>query len=260
MNTLHEAVWELAAIVIALRDAGATDPAHRRAAEHVLLERGLMVTSEDGPQPCTGLSEVTGGDPRRVAALASTGILQSAAVLTGAKAWTTQDDMALVAQGRASAQGVQPFKMFGLPMMAGLGDLMSGPSPVMLDVGVGIAALAVAYCEVFPGLRVVGIDVFPRALELARTTVDEAGMADRIELRHQDVAQLQDVEMFCLGWLPAPFVPRAALEEGLPRMVAALVPGGWIMVGHRKFDESGLSSALTRFQTIAFRRYSHQRQ
>jgi methylase of polypeptide subunit release factors len=88
---------------------------------------------------------------------------------------------------------------------------------MMLDVGVGIAALAVAYCEAFPGLRVVGIDVFPRALELARTTVDDAGMGERIELRHQDVAQLEDRDKFCLGWLPAPFVPGAALEEGLKR-------------------------------------------
>src|SRR5471032_283078 len=94
MNALHEAVWELAAIAIALRDAGATDSAHRRAAEHVLLEAGLMVSSADGPQPCTGLSEVMGGDPTRVASAASTGILQSAAVLSGAKAWTTQDDVA----------------------------------------------------------------------------------------------------------------------------------------------------------------------
>lgn len=252
MSALHEAVWQLAAIVVALRDADASDPAQRRAAEHVLLETGLMVPSADGPQPCTGLRQAMGGDPARVASQASTGILQSAAVLSGAKGWSTQDDEALIAQGRASAQGVQPFKMFALPMMAGLGDLMSGPSPVMLDVGVGVGALAVAYCDAFPGLRVVGIDVFPRVLVLAHATVDQAGMAERIELRQQDVAQLEDREKFCLGWLPAPFVPTAALEKGLPRMVAALVPGGWIMVGHGKFDVSGLSSALTRFQTVAF--------
>jgi hypothetical protein len=252
INTLHQAVWELAAIATALGGDGRTDPAQRRAAEDVLIETGLMIPSADGPQPCTGLIEVTGGTPIGVAFQASTAILQSAAVLSGAKMWTTQDDAAIVAQGRASAQGARPFKMFGLPMMAGLGEVMSGPSPVMLDVGVGVAALAVAYCEAFPTLRVVGIDVFPRALELARTTVDQAGMTERIELRHQDVADLEDLDTFCLGWLPAPFVPRPALEVGLPRMVAALIPGGWIMLGHGKFDENGRSNALTRFQTVAF--------
>jgi hypothetical protein len=30
------------------------------------------------------------------------------------------------------------------------------------------------------------------------------------------------------------------------------VPGGWIVIGHGKFNENPLSSALTRFQTVAF--------
>jgi hypothetical protein len=255
LNALHEAVWELAAIVVALRDPPTNDADQLRAAEAVLLEAGLMVASADGPQPAPGLvqlTQMTGGAATRVAAQAATGILQSAAVVSGAMSWTSQDDEALLAQGRASSQSAQPFKMFALPMMEGLGELLTGPSPLMLDVGVGVAALAVAYCQVFPGLRIVGLDVFPRALELARNTVDEAGMADRIELRQQDVARLEEREVFCLGWLPAPFIPRAAIDAGLPRMVAALVPGGWIMVGHGKFSDTGLSSALTRFQTVAF--------
>jgi trans-aconitate methyltransferase len=137
-------------------------------------------------------------------------------------------------------------------MMTGLGDLLLAPSAFMLDVGVGVGAMAVAYCEAFPGLRVVGVDTFPRALELARVTIDEAGMADRIEVRRQDVAALEERDVFCLGWLPAPFIPRAAIDAGLPRMVSALVPGGWLVVGHGKFGDRGLSNALTRLQTVAF--------
>jgi hypothetical protein len=252
LNALHEAVWELAAIVLALRGPATTDPDERRAAERVLLEAGLMVSSSDGVQAGPGLTEVIGEDAMRVAAQAAAPILQSAALLSGARAWASQDDEAVLAQGRASAQGAQPFKMFAVPMMEGLGDLLSGPSPVMLDVGVGVAAMAVAWCEAFARMRVVGLDVFPRALELARRTVDEAGMADRIELRHQDVADLTDREVFSLAWLPAPFVPRAALDAGLPRIVTSLVPGGWVVVGHGRLGEPGLSSALTRFQTVGF--------
>ena len=40
-----------------------------------------------------------------------------------------------------------------------------------LDVGTGVAALAVAYAELFPRLTVVGIDVLPRVLALAGQTV-----------------------------------------------------------------------------------------
>ncbi len=224
LHALHEAVWELAAIALALRDPATTDPEQRRAAERVLVEAGFMVESPSGARR---VIEVVAGDSSRVAAQAATGILQSAAVLSGANAWSSQDDKAILAQGQASAQGAQAFKSFAVPMLEGLHDLLSGPAPVMLDVGVGVAAMAIAYCDAFPSLRVVGLDVFPRALELARRTLDQADMADRVELRHQDVATLEDRQMYCLAWLPAPFVPRAAIDAGLPRIADALIPGGW---------------------------------
>jgi hypothetical protein len=189
--------------------------------------------------------EAAGGNTTTLAAQAATGILQSAALLSGANAWTAQDDEAIVAQGRASAQAAAAFKAFAVPMLEGLGALLSAPRPMMLDVGVGVAAMAVAYCEAFPRLRVVGLDVFPRALELARGIIDDAGMAERVELRCQDVATLEERDVFCLAWLPAPFVPRAAIGAGLPRMIRALVSGGWVVVGHGKFGTGGRSDALT---------------
>ena len=252
LNALHKAVWELAAIVVALRDSATVDSEVRQAAEQVLVETDLMVSSAGEARPGPGLTEMIRGGASPVASQAAASILQSAALLSGANAWLAQSDEALLAQGRASAQGAQPFKLFAVPRMEGLGDLLSAPSPLMLDVGVGIGALAVGYCQAFPGLRVVGLDVFARALELARGTIDEAGMADRIELRRQDVAELEDREAFTIAWLPAPFIPRSAIDAGLPRMVAALVAGGWLVVGHGKFGQSGLSNALTRFETAAF--------
>jgi hypothetical protein len=252
LNTLHEAVWELVAIAMALRDPASADSELRAAAESVLLEAGFMVEDSPGVRPAPGLAEATGEDVTKLAAQAASGILQSAAVLSGADAWTAQDDQAILAQGASSAQAAEGFKAFAVPMLDGLGDLLSDPSPIMLDVGVGVAAMAIAYCEAFPGLRVVGLDVFPRALELARSTIERVGMANRIELRCQDVATLEDEAVFSLAWLPSPFVPRAAINAGLPRMVDALVPGGWLVVGHGKFGGPGLSDALTRLQTIAF--------
>jgi hypothetical protein len=252
LNTLHEAVWELAAVALALRDSASVDPRMRDAAESVLLEAGFLVGDSPGVRPSPGLAEAAGADASMLAAQAANGILQSSAVLSGANAWTAQDDNAILAQGASSAQAAQAFKAFAVPMLDGLSDLLSDPSPIMLDVGVGVAAMAIAYCEAFPGLRVVGLDVFPRALELARSAIERSGMAPRIELRCQDVATLEDEDLFCLAWLPAPFVPRNAICDGLARMVAALVPGGWLMVGHGKFSGPGLSDALTRLQTIAF--------
>lgn len=252
LNTLHEAVWELTAVALGLRDPASPVPELRDAAQSVLLEAGFMVDDSAGVRPAPGLAEAAGEDATKLAAQVASGILQAAAVLAGANAWTAQDDDAILAQGAASAQAAEAFKAFAVPMLDGLSDLLSDPSPLMLDVGVGVAAMAIAYCEAFPGLRVVGLDVFPRALELARSNIERVGMADRIELRCQDVTALEDDEVFSLAWLPAPFVPRAAISAGLPRIVAALLPGGWLVVGHGKFSGPGLSDALTRLQTVAF--------
>jgi methylase of polypeptide subunit release factors len=81
---------------------------------------------------------------------------------------------------------------FGLPMLGGLAEALARPGARMLDVGTGVAAMAVAYAELFPELTVVGLDVLPRALALAAATVAASGVADRVVLREQDVTTLDD--------------------------------------------------------------------
>lgn len=252
INRLQQGVWQLAALAVALGDDPARDPEQKRQAQQVLVELGLMSETSGGIAPAAGLAQLISSGRTGLAAESAANILQSAGVLSGAAAWASQDDDALLAQGRSSAQGAAAFKMFGLPAMEGLKDLFDGESPQMLDVGVGVASLAVAYCRTFPRLRVVGLDVLPRALELARRLVDEAGLADRIELRQQDVASLEDDQAYALAWLPAPFVPRPALDAGLPRIAKALVPGGWLMMAHGKIHDDPLENALSRFRTTVY--------
>lgn len=248
---LHEAVWESAAIAVALGDGSTIDPVRRSAAERVLVETGLLVTTENGVGASPGLQEVIGRGGA-VAADAASDIRQSAALLAGAAGWVERDAAALLVQGPASAQLAEPFKTFVVPMLDGLDALLSGPSPLMLDVGVGVGGLAAAFCTTFPGLRIVGLDVLAGALELARRQLDEAGLGDRVDLRLQDVAELADEPRYCLAWLPAPFLPHAALEVGVPRVAAALVPGGWLVLGHGKLSRAGLAEAVARLQAVAF--------
>ena len=255
LNTLHQAVWQLAAISLALRDPAIDKPDLRYAAGQVVAVTGLGSSDNGAFCLAPGLAQLIdlqGGDQTKLASQAAAPILQAAALLTGATDWTRQDDEALLAQGRASAQGAGPFKMFAVPMMEGLGELLVAPSPVMLDVGVGVGAMAIAWCQTFPGLHIVGVDVFPRALELASRLVAEADLADRIELRNQDVMDLDDRDTYCFAWLPAPFIPPNTLEASVPRIFAAIVPGGWIGLGHGKFGADPLSDAITRLQTVAF--------
>jgi hypothetical protein len=255
LNKLHEAVWQLAAITLALRDPATAGPDLRDAADQVVAAAGLGSTDQRALQLGRGLAQLIdllGGDQTRLASQTAAPILQAAALLSGATDWTRQDDEALLAQGRASAQGAGPFKMFAVPMMEGLGELLAVPSPLMLDVGVGVGAMAIAWCQTFPGLHIVGVDPFPRALELASRLVAEADLGDRIELRNHDVIDLDDRDTYCFAWLPAPFLTRNTLEAGVPRIFAALVPGGWIGLGHGKFGADPLSDAITGLQTAAF--------
>jgi hypothetical protein len=251
VDRLQQAAWELAALAIVLRDEGVGDDELLGNARLVLSELGLMTPTPNEALPVPALAALIAEGGNNFASETAAPLLQCAALLSDSTSWMNQSDEALLAQGRASAQGAAPFKWFVLPTLDGLADLFAG-APTMLDVGVGVAAMATEYCRTFPTLRVVGIDVFPRALELARNLSEEAGMADRIELREQDVATLQDRDTFALAWLPAPFVPRVALEAGLPRIAASLVPGGWLLVGHGKFHDDELKNAINRLKTSAY--------
>jgi hypothetical protein len=239
MHSGDRAAWSSAALVLALSDRGPED--QRRAAVKLLRALGLDVEE--------GLSEL---DRRGAAAQAAAPLLQTAALLAGdGQLWAGQSDEALLAQGRASAQGAA-FLQFGLPMLSGLAEALARPGARMLDVGTGVAALAVAYAELFPALTVVGLDVLPRVLALAAGTVAASSVAERVILREQDVSTLDERATYALAWLPAPFLPESALRASAPRVAGALVPGGWVMVGHGKFTNEPVEDALTRFKTVAY--------
>ena len=91
-----------------------------------------------------------------------------------------------------------------------------------------------------------GLDPLPRAIELA-ATVARDGLADRIELRCQGVQAFEDDQVFDLAWLPLPFISRGAVREGLPRVLHALRPGGWLLLPGSTF-EPGASGGVARWQ------------
>jgi hypothetical protein len=240
MHGGDRAAWTNAALVLALQDLGSEQL--QRAAAELLRAVGLDLAHEPNE-----------GDRVGVAAQAAAPLLQTAALLSGAgQLWANQTDDALIAQGRASAQGAEAFRQFGLPMLPGLAHALASPGVRMLDVGTGVAALAVAYANIFPALTVVGLDVLARALALAAETVAASGVADRVILREQDVSMLADEATFALAWLPAPFIPETALRAGMLRVVRALVPGGWVMLGHGKFAGDPIDNAVSRFKTVAY--------
>jgi protein-L-isoaspartate O-methyltransferase len=240
-----QAAWGLAAL--ALVAAGDGPPDMTAAAQQLLSACGI--TAAPGQL-------VPGGDAataQQIASLAAAPLHQAAAVASGCTiTWSDQSDQALLAQGVTSAYGARAFAQLILPAMGDLGSRLAAPGARMLDVGTGVAALAVAFARVFPQLHVLGIDVLDRPLELARQNIAAGDVAARVTVRKQDVAEFADDTGFDLAWLPAPFVRHPAVQAGLPRVAAALRPGGWVFVGRGKFGGTPAEDALTRLKTLVY--------
>lgn len=240
-----QAAWSLAALALATRDDG--PPELSAAAGELLAVTGLTGTP-GGPLRGLGIST-----PGQIGSQAAAALHQAAALVSGrVVSWNAQSDEALLTQGNASAQAARAFARFMLPIMGDLAGRLAAPGARMLDVGTGVGALAVGFAEAFPRLHVLGIDVLDRALSLAHQTVAASGVATRVTVSKHDVAEFSDDTGFDLAFLPAPFIPQPALSAGLPRVVAALRSGGWLMVGHGKFGGTPVEDALTRLKTIAY--------
>ncbi|MEP6628927.1 MAG: class I SAM-dependent methyltransferase [Lapillicoccus sp.] len=239
LHACDQAIWSAAALVSAIH--GVPSQEQRAAALAVLTAKGLGSVATLGVEESGGL-----------AAQAAAPIHQVAALLRGeGQMWATQSDEALLAQGRASAQGAAVFARLGLQSLAGLPEAFAAGAR-MLDVGTGVAAMAVAYAELFPQLTVVGIDVMPRVLRLAEQTVAASSVKDRVIVREQDVSSLDEPDAYALAWVPAPFIPASALSVGVLRVVDSLSPGGWLILGHGKYGGSDMDDAVGRFKTIAY--------
>ena len=166
-----------------------------------------------------------------------------------APGWSYTDPELLESQGQVSAAFAGVLKDAVAPALGDLEGRLESPGAAFLDVGVGVAALSVAMCRLWPSLRAVGIDPWDPALALARRNVTSAGLADRVELRHQGVEELRDEEVFDLAWVSGPFLPRDVLDVAVERVHRALRPEGWAILGAYR-GAGDLGMALARLRTV----------
>jgi 2-polyprenyl-3-methyl-5-hydroxy-6-metoxy-1,4-benzoquinol methylase len=208
------------------------------------LERGLalaaahgVVGAEDGryrlaPGVCPfALPQMRAafvGD-LRAPLLQAVALYDAAARKDSSTGWQHTDPAILQTQGDSSIGIAMMLKMMVIPQLGDLGERLARPGARFLDVGVGVASLAIAMCRAWPELGVVGVDPYEAPLALARPNVERAGLSGRIELRHQAVEKLPDQGAFDLAWLPAFFVPTAVISDAIARVHASLKPGGWMV-------------------------------
>jgi len=161
--------------------------------------------------------------------------------------WRSADDDTRQSQGDASS-ALAPFIQGHLaPLLDGLTERIERPGARFLDIGVGVAALAMSMCRVFPELSVVGLDSLAAPLALARANVKQAGLDGRIELRQCALESFEDRDAFDLAWLPSFFIPNAA--PALERVHAALRPGGWLLLAINSERGSAQQQAVESLMT-----------
>jgi SAM-dependent methyltransferase len=166
-------------------------------------------------------------------------------------AWDHSDPRILLAQGQFSTLLAPHFREFVVPSLGSdLQMRLAQPRASFLDVGTGVAALAIAMCQLWPELHVVGIDPWAFVLEVAREQVAAAGLGDRIDLRQTRVEALEDLDRHDLAWVPTFFIPETAIERAIERVHAALRPGGYAILGLYARPEDPVRSALADLRTV----------
>ena len=238
VGELIDSIWVASALATALGEPELPD---EDPAVEMLALAGLVERNDTGWVPTESLRAEVPPERIDVARERLASVLGQAATIAAlgpGRSWDSYGDEVLLAQGRLSAAVSRAFAS----MLSSMPDLAAVVEhcQVIIDAGVGVAGAACTICETLPDARVIGLDVNPRALGLARKLAAAKGLSDRIELRLQGVEELQDVGVASVGHIPPQFIPRPAVIEGIGRMFRALRPGGILLL-----DVSGQDAEAT---------------
>ncbi|MFF3606721.1 SAM-dependent methyltransferase [Streptomyces sp. NPDC002463] len=259
--TLDAAPWALAAMLGTIADAVTTplaDVLEAEPARTAVLEAAGLIRREGDtltPHPSMVYADGPTADSAVQARLSS--LRQAVSAAAGVPAgtsggWADQDDAVLLSQGRASAMTGRALAARVVPALPGLADRLGREGSRVLDVGTGVAALAIVLAREFPRAEVVGIDVLERVLGLAAGELAEAeaDVTGRVTLRHLDVADLTERAVYDLAWLPAPFLSEEALTAAVPWLIQALSPEGWLVVGTNPAVSDPLRRAVAGWNAV----------
>lgn len=162
--------------------------------------------------------------------------------------WSLEDPAALTAQGETgSLIGLLMEAL--LPGLDGLEKRMERDGARILDIGAGVGVVSSELSLLWPAAEVVGLEPHRTAREIGRSRIAAAGLSSRIALRDERVEMLGERSAYDLAFLPQPFLPPAEIEAGLPRILRALRPGGWLVMLISELPENApLVAAARRFR------------
>ena len=166
--------------------------------------------------------------------------------------WQHTDPNVLEAQGAGGTLLAELISESLVPSLRGLAAALGRSGAAFLDVGAGVARLSIAMAERWPALRVVGLEPWLPAAQLACSNVAAAGVTERVEIHGQRIETLTARSDFDLAWLPAPFIAEGVLREAIVRVHDALRVGGWLVVGITVDSGDQSAMALSRLVTATW--------
>ena len=127
-----------------------------------------------------------------------------------------------------------------LPQDPGLVEALDQGGAI-LEIGCGSGQLCIALARRFPTSRLVGVEFDPASVAQARSAVQDAGLKDRVEVRHADANHLADRDTYQLV-----VMNRSLHEVGGPdehvnvlhRSNDALRAGGWAIVSELPYPDN----------------------
>ena len=211
---------------------GLIDPAVREALDDVLAAAGIP-----------NLGELTSQQRAMIAEMVSSSFRQAGSIIeevTAKPGWEHTDPEVLDGQGRASTNLIPH-----IADLVGAAQMRS-----FLDVGTGVGLLAIAAAQRWPDATVVGIDMWEPALERARENVAAAGLVDRVEIRHQDISNLDESGRYDCAFIPAVFLPVTVLATVVARVVDAMRLGGLACIAVFREPQDPLIAATQALRVV----------
>lgn len=172
MKRLGESVATFAALAAAIRRHLDKQPGHPETDRVLGTVAEAVLPGPIAPLDREALADILAGAMLQMAE--SHDLLNAPARAPG---WSPPDADVLIAQGRVAAPHARAWTRLAKdrPQLA---DALTGR---LLDVGTGVAALALEAAALNPSLRIVGIDIYEPALAIARAAVRASPHAARIE-------------------------------------------------------------------------------
>ena len=141
-----------------------------------------------------------------------------------------------------------------LPRLPRLADRLTEGARI-LDVGCGGGAAIVELAGRFPASRVVGVDLEPVSIRLARERIAAAGLEDRCEARLVGGQGLTEEAAYdvATAFLVVHEIAEDAKDEVFRAVARALSPGGWFVIFDEAYPETdeALRTMPTRFGAMA---------